>query len=111
MNQPHKHAELIKAWADGAKIQLLDFQGNWIDSQDNRPVWDVTTTYRIKPESSDLERYGVEVGDVWSSKGDYTQTVARVNVCGNKYQTTSGITCGEHRLNTLLFRRGVVNKL
>ena len=53
--KPHKHAELIKAWADGAEIQQrnfyyaprkwsdwLVFNGTWIDED--------STEYRIKPE-------------------------------------------------------------
>jgi hypothetical protein len=45
----HKHAELIIAWANGAKIQSRnDIGEHW---QDNRlPVWANDTMYRIKPE-------------------------------------------------------------
>ena len=113
---PHKHAAVIKAWADGHVVQLQRTDGTWVDLDGATvrrciPSFDVNWEYRIKPEPSDLERYGVEVGDVWSTEGGYTQTVARVKVCGNKYQTISGVTCGEHHLKTLLFRRGEVNKL
>jgi hypothetical protein len=46
--KPHKHAELIKAWADGAEIQYR-YQ-NFIDWYDiENPNWDVTKEYRIKP--------------------------------------------------------------
>jgi hypothetical protein len=53
--KPHKHAELIKAWADGAIIQsrsLLSYPGDpskWAD--DNDPRW-ISEYYefRIKPE-------------------------------------------------------------
>ena len=46
----HKHAELIKLWADGAKIQYKDVNGIecWCDTP--HPSWDSETTYRIKPE-------------------------------------------------------------
>ena len=44
--KPHKHAELIKAWADGAKIQLWWADG-WVDSEN--PNWG-GEIYRIKPE-------------------------------------------------------------
>ena len=49
MGKPHKHAELIKAWADGAQIQvqsLLTF--DWHDVLN--PDWNPTYNYRIKPE-------------------------------------------------------------
>ena len=56
MKKPHKHAELIKAWADGAEIEYRDRcsniqvnawsplppQGDWDDHPDFE--------YRIKPE-------------------------------------------------------------
>ena len=45
--KPHKHAELIKAWADGAEIQLKGRNGEWIDIF---PDWSEECEYRIKPE-------------------------------------------------------------
>lgn len=49
MKTPHKHAELIKAWADGAEIEYKYFRsGQWI--QIETPNWDATVEYRIKPE-------------------------------------------------------------
>ncbi len=50
--KPHKHAELIKAWADGAEIQIKlkdDALDTWQDSYD--PDWSNSfIEYRIKPE-------------------------------------------------------------
>jgi hypothetical protein len=46
--KPHKHAELIKAWADGAEIQMLAFN-DWIDI-DQDFIWRKDVEYRIKPE-------------------------------------------------------------
>lgn len=44
----HKHAELIKQWADGAEIQELNPSDNeWYDTY---PSWNEDTQYRIKPE-------------------------------------------------------------
>ena len=48
MGTPHKHAELIKAWADGAKIQVLSIDKRW--EYVERPLWNPTNIYRIKPE-------------------------------------------------------------
>ena len=42
----HKHCDLIKAWADGAKIQYKE-NGEWIDVV--KPNWHPDYTYRIKP--------------------------------------------------------------
>lgn len=44
----HKHAELIKAWADGAKIQYFSGLGYWNDI--DYPGWLPTEEYRIKPD-------------------------------------------------------------
>jgi hypothetical protein len=43
---PRKHAELIKAWADGAEIQVLEC-GYWHDCP--APVWNEKIVYRLKP--------------------------------------------------------------
>jgi hypothetical protein len=46
---PHKHAEVIKAWADGAKIQCKNPTFNyWRDVAS--PSWSTACDYRIKPE-------------------------------------------------------------
>jgi hypothetical protein len=44
----HKHAELIKAWADGAQIQGKSEYVEWHDLR--HPSWDKSWQYRIKPE-------------------------------------------------------------
>lgn len=49
MNKPHKHAECIKAWADGAEIERFDTHLNkWEVVRD--PCWVLETSYRIKPQ-------------------------------------------------------------
>lgn len=57
MNKPHKHAKLIKAWADGAQIQYKNLN-EWEDCV-IYPKWDNNTEYRIKPEPKhDIVYYG-----------------------------------------------------
>jgi hypothetical protein len=47
---PHKHAELIKAWADGAYVQWYDESSQtWIDAHES-PSFDKQKEWRIKPE-------------------------------------------------------------
>lgn len=48
--KPHKYAELIKAWADGAQIQYKSqvAYSTWMDTKN--PVWNEYNDYRIKPE-------------------------------------------------------------
>lgn len=51
-NPPHKHAELIKAWADGANIQFYSQLSNkWKNCNNNNPSWFENMQYRI--ESND----------------------------------------------------------
>ena len=44
----HKHAELIKAWADGAEIQFKNRNDEWENA--TAPTWYEYTEYRIKLE-------------------------------------------------------------
>jgi hypothetical protein len=49
MKTPHKHAELIKAWADGATIEVrMGSDDDWMKLAPH-PAWD-SVEYRIKPE-------------------------------------------------------------
>lgn len=49
MNKPHKHCELIKAWADGATIEFFHPETlKWV--VDHMPTWSLIVIYRIKPE-------------------------------------------------------------
>lgn len=52
-NPPHKHAELIKAWADGAEIEMLLSDGRWKKCD---PVWYKSSTYRIKSSNPNAEK-------------------------------------------------------
>jgi hypothetical protein len=47
MRTPHVHAELIKAWADGAEIQAKS-DNVWLDCR--MPDWWPDAQYRIKPD-------------------------------------------------------------
>lgn len=45
----HKHADLIRAWADGAQIQVFSKRWKrWMDTA--KPTWDDDSQYRIKTE-------------------------------------------------------------
>jgi hypothetical protein len=51
MGKPHKHAELIKAWADGAEIQQrYDSIKEW-QAIGQFPSWAENFEYRIKPNT------------------------------------------------------------
>lgn len=50
MNKPHKHAALIKQWADGAVIQYYNIHfDKWMDTYKNTPYWNQDEQYRVKP--------------------------------------------------------------
>jgi len=48
MKTPHKHAALIKAWADGAEIEVERILYGWVNAP--TPQWLEQAVYRIKPE-------------------------------------------------------------
>jgi len=51
MTQRHKHADVIIAWANGAKIQFRrNPKDEWEDSFLDRPAWHLSHEYRVKPE-------------------------------------------------------------
>lgn len=57
MKTPHKHAALIKAWADGAEIEVSMDGSHWSDCR-GAPAFNVNFKYRIKPEPKpDLNFY------------------------------------------------------
>jgi hypothetical protein len=52
MPTPHKHAAVIKAWADGHKVQLKsESNGLWVDVEASSPRWLEDLQYRIKPNT------------------------------------------------------------
>lgn len=65
MKTPHKHAELIKAWADGAVIQFWgEVSKQWFDTNDNFPSWDDDCKYRVKPEPKPDRIVSVQVQEL-----------------------------------------------
>lgn len=62
--KPHVHAECIKAWADGIKVQFkLNGDIVWNDLDNSGWCnWSEKTEYRIKPEPKpDVIHYGMAV--------------------------------------------------
>ena len=55
----HKHAALIKAWADGAQIQIEYSKGVW---RDDAPTWLTGYNYRVKPPAPN---YGAIARKAW----------------------------------------------
>ena len=57
--KPHKHAALIKAWADGAEIEFQLPDGTWFNAT---PDWSEFITYRIKPKPDVISYVYVDEG-------------------------------------------------
>ena len=51
-NPPHKHRDLIIAWANGAGVEYFSTAHGevWVETKD--PCWDTILNYRIKPTKS-----------------------------------------------------------
>lgn len=70
MTQRHKHADLIKAWADGAEIQFrVPPCKEWSNhGKGESPSWNIEIEYRVKPEPKpDVIRYAAMPFPVTSS--------------------------------------------
>lgn len=82
MKTPHKHAELIKAWADGAEIEARESDTHkW--GKCSQPAWVDFYQYRIKPEPRpNLEVYarvtnnGVNSSFGWTGFGEKSANIA-----------------------------------
>lgn len=59
MGTPHKHAAVIKAWADGDKIQWKHPQATvWNDyPEECSPNWSPSVDYRVKKEPRIITTY------------------------------------------------------
>ena len=54
--KPHKHAELIKQWADGAEIEVrVDSFNGWVNVL--TPNWYEDRVYRVKPKPKWTPKY------------------------------------------------------
>lgn len=63
MPTPHKHAELIKAWADGAEIEFYGINScAWKPTNPKQIFWDPNTQYRIKPHKWQKEMDAYKAG-------------------------------------------------
>lgn len=52
--KPHKHAEVIKAWADNKPIQRRMSDGFWMDVTTLAPYFNAESEFRIKPEPPEM---------------------------------------------------------
>ena len=98
--KPHKHAKLIKAWADGALIEYWSkTTKQWTDVEAVNPYWRETTEYRIKPKP-DIVYYGVI--DLATSKGFLDAAFTRFNDDGDHIKLTFDGETGKLKLAEVL---------
>ena len=70
MEQRHKHADVIIAWAEGKDVQVWNSVRNeWQES--SNPNWFLGYEYRIKPPA---RRYRVALFNINGSSYTYTHT-------------------------------------
>lgn len=116
----HKHSDLMLLYAqDAAKTdkpwKLWEWcltKGNsfWIPLEDH-PTWASTVMYRRRiPEKTDLEKYGIEKGDVWHNDLGFPIMVGEV-VGSWSFRDIDKHKYRKGAFTTLVFRRGVVDKL
>lgn len=107
---PHPHAELIKAWADGAKIQYKNENNEWITA--NPPSWYKNTEYRIKPEEHSA-RWKPKMGEEytylsfddgfleWKLWNDSQTDIGRYEI-GNCFRTKEEAEAAASRVRAVL---------
>lgn len=106
----HVFHDVIVAYANGEQIQVqYESDSCWQDVA--LPNFDTAYNWRVKPEQTDLQKYGIEVGDVWSTRGGDSLVIRCANVGVGSYRTLAGTLRSKGELKTLLFRRGARNKL
>ena len=55
MGTKHKHAEVIKAWADGEEIEMFTCDKTWTPI--SAPSWLPSWQYRVKPKNIVVTRH------------------------------------------------------
>jgi len=86
MKTPHKHHDLIVAWAAGAEIEVQE-PSDFIWHTTPSPQWDISREYRIKPKPKpDVVRYGVARTD------DFDTRVNFLGPCDNRKDNNIKLT-------------------
>lgn len=65
--KPQKHAEVIKAWADGAEIEYRNNGLTWACA--TTPTWDERVEFRIKPAAPKWPQTTMTEGEITLSAG------------------------------------------
>jgi hypothetical protein len=77
----HKHAEVIKAWADGQEIEAFDHHiKKWFVVK--HPIWESEMEYRVKPTPKpDVVLYvGFESASLIGYLASYEEVISKIDV-------------------------------
>lgn len=82
--KPHKHAELIKLWADGAEIEGRDYpDAPWVPCHE--PTWNVgICEYRVKPAAPKWPQTTMTCVDISNAWGIAGTSVSLLQKFANK---------------------------
>lgn len=86
--KPHVHAEVIKAWADGAEIEYRQENSHkWCSV--TKPSWNEYTQYRLKPELV-VKYHGIMQGtdgyECMNHNTGYHSELSHVRCLDNKWK-------------------------
>ena len=67
----HKHAELIKQWADGAQIErYFEATDEWVHHK--TPAWSESSVYRVKPKVKWTPEYTLVASEYLNDNQSYS---------------------------------------
>jgi hypothetical protein len=92
MNKPHIHAAVIKAWADGAEIEVIHntISDGWLPT--NAPDWSLSCSYRVKPEPQPNTRHHLFVSREYGRNILFGTATSSEHPCDNLRLTFDGET-------------------
>lgn len=81
--KPHKHAEVIRKWADGAEVQWrMNDKDEWRDFTDNNPSFQNRYEYRVKPQEPKISSiYLLTRYDHSTDHLDFCRDAYAANLC------------------------------
>ena len=87
----HPHADVIIAWAEGKKVQILCPDNKWNTVIESAPVWSSLSQYRIAPEKIKYRLYSCCIQGrgtkvlCWTSDFARTQKEIETTISFNKW--------------------------
>lgn len=90
MGTPHKHADVIHAWAEGEEIEVR-WEDEWtLIDKEISPVFNPEHEYRIKPKRVKKEGWVNVYPDKYE---DYEVRYHRTQYAADRHATPGRITC------------------